>query len=150
MGEKITALTASETKKIDSIVEASFNEQDAMLTAVERRTYAITGIFEMLGGLTPVEAIYNSPQHPYSKALLSAMPSMDPDRRINSAPLIGDPPNPINPPSGCRFHTRCPHAEPVCVEKEPVLQEGTTSAEHFTACHITATDSGHSGNARVG
>ena len=98
----------------------------------------------------PVEAIYNSPQHPYSKALLSAMPSMDPDRRINSAPLSGDPPNPINPPSGCRFHTRCPHAEPVCVEKEPVLQEGTTSAEHFTACHMTATDSGHSGNARVG
>ena len=65
MGEKIKPLTASETKKIDSIVEASFNEQDAMLTAVERRTFAITGIFEMLGGLTPVEAIYNRIRVPF-------------------------------------------------------------------------------------
>ena len=65
MGEKIKPLTASETKKIDSIVEAGFDEQDAMLTAVERRTYAITAIFEMLGGLAPVEAIYNRIRVPF-------------------------------------------------------------------------------------
>ena len=96
----------------------------------------------------PVEAIYKSPQHPYSKALLSAMPSMDPDHRIDSMPLSGDPPNPINPPSGCRFHTRCPHAEPVCVEKEPALEEGETRTGHFAACHMTIPDSGHSVYAR--
>ena len=94
--------------------------------------------------LGPVEAIYKSPQHPYSKALLSAMPSMDPDNRIDSMPLSGDPPNPINPPSGCRFHTRCPHAEPVCGEKEPALEKGETRAGHFAACHMTNPDSGHS------
>ena len=65
MGEKIKPLTASETKKLDSIVEASFDEQDATLTAVERRTYAVTAIFEMLGGLTPVEAIYNRIRVPF-------------------------------------------------------------------------------------
>lgn len=100
--------------------------------------------------LGPVEAIYKSPQHPYSKALLSAMPSMDPDHRIDSMPLSGDPPNPINPPSGCRFHTRCPHAEPVCVEKEPALEEGETRAGHFAACHMTIPDSGHSVYTRAG
>ena len=65
MGEKIKPFTASEKTKMASIVEASFDEQDATLTAVERRTYAITAIFEMLGGLAPVEAIYNRIRVPY-------------------------------------------------------------------------------------
>ena len=62
----------------------------------------------------PVESIYGSPSHPYTRALLGAMPSMDPDRRGEQATLTGDPPNPINPPPGCRFHTRCAHAEACC------------------------------------
>src|SRR5437667_2005876 len=69
----------------------------------------------------PVEAIYENPRHPYTRALLSAMPSMDPDRRTQEAPLAGDPPNPINPPPGCRFHTRCPFAEEVCAHVSPDL-----------------------------
>ena len=64
----------------------------------------------------PVDSLYSAPAHPYTAALLSAMPSMDPDRRTKVAPLAGDPPNPINPPSGCRFHTRCKHADSVCSE----------------------------------
>ncbi|MBC8790645.1 MAG: dipeptide/oligopeptide/nickel ABC transporter ATP-binding protein, partial [Tagaea sp. CACIAM 22H2] len=67
----------------------------------------------------PVEELYDNPRHPYTRALLSAMPSMDPDRRTQEAPIAGDPPNPINPPSGCRFHTRCPFAEDVCGAKIP-------------------------------
>ncbi|MFZ8899893.1 MAG: ABC transporter ATP-binding protein, partial [Alphaproteobacteria bacterium] len=69
-----------------------------------------------------VDEIYDSPRHPYTAALLSAMPSMDPDKRTTVSPLTGDPPNPINPPSGCRFRTRCPFAERVCSEMEPELQ----------------------------
>ncbi|MGA1067024.1 MAG: ABC transporter ATP-binding protein, partial [Alphaproteobacteria bacterium] len=69
-----------------------------------------------------VDEIYDSPRHPYTAALLSAMPSMDPDKRTTVSPLTGDPPNPINPPSGCRFRTRCPFAERVCGEVEPELQ----------------------------
>jgi peptide/nickel transport system ATP-binding protein len=93
--------------------------------------------------LGPVDAIYNTPQHPYSKALLSAMPSMDPDQRISKAPLSGDPPNPINPPPGCRFHTRCAHAEAICMQKEPPLRELKSGAGHFAACHMTTENSGY-------
>ena len=95
--------------------------------------------------LGPVDQIYNTPQHPYSKALLSAMPSMDPDQRITQVPLSGDPPNPINPPSGCRFHTRCAHAEAICMEKEPPLRELKSGTGHFAACHMTTENSGYSG-----
>ena len=65
--------------------------------------------------------IYERMQHPYTEALLSAMPSMDPDRRTDRPPLTGDPPNPINPPPGCRFHTRCRFADDVCRRAEPPL-----------------------------
>src|SRR5207237_10746520 len=71
--------------------------------------------------LGPVDRIYREPRHPYTKALLSAMPSMDPRCRTMDAPLSGDPPNPINPPSGCRFRTRCPFVEAVCREVPPTL-----------------------------
>jgi peptide/nickel transport system ATP-binding protein len=91
----------------------------------------------------PVEAIYSAPTHPYSRALLSAMPSMDPDKRTLEAPLQGDPPNPINPPPGCRFHTRCKLAEGLCSQSAPGLfaleQRG-----HLAACHIAIKGSGHS------
>ncbi len=90
----------------------------------------------------PVEDIYNTPSHPYTQALLKAMPSMDPTQRTESAPITGDPPSPINPPSGCRFHTRCPHAEDVCQLLEPQLT--VTRPEHFVGCHMADIDSGHS------
>ncbi|MFK7945573.1 MAG: ABC transporter ATP-binding protein [Paracoccaceae bacterium] len=92
----------------------------------------------------PVDEIYDSPRHPYTRALLSAMPSMDPDRRATAAPITGDPPNPINPPSGCRFHTRCPHAEDICKLKAPVLRRVVQGGSHLTACHMTIPASGHS------
>jgi peptide/nickel transport system ATP-binding protein len=91
----------------------------------------------------PVDAIYSSPTHPYSRSLLAAMPSMDPDRRTLEAPLQGDPPNPINPPPGCRFHTRCTLAEGICSSSSPGLY-GLAQRSHFAACHIAIPGSGHS------
>ena len=92
-----------------------------------------------------VTAIYEATRHPYTRALLSAMPSMDPERRTEKPPLTGDPPNPINPPSGCRFHTRCPFAEPLCATAEPVLTQTNSNVPgHLAACHMTAPDSSHS------
>ena len=91
--------------------------------------------------LGPAEAIYGNPLHPYTRALLSARPSMDPRKRTREAPIQGDPPNPIDPPSGCRFRTRCPFAEDVCVAREPLLAE--TSAQSV-ACHMRRPGSGHS------
>ncbi|MBC7502920.1 MAG: ATP-binding cassette domain-containing protein, partial [Herminiimonas sp.] len=69
----------------------------------------------------PVEQIYGNPAHPYTRALLAAVPSMDPAHRTERPPLIGDPPNPINPPAGCRFRERCPHAEKICSAVAPQL-----------------------------
>ena len=94
----------------------------------------------------PVESIYGRARHPYTRALFSAMPSMDPDNRTMEAPLAGDPPNPIDPPAGCRFRTRCAFAESICEGPPPPLA-GAGSAHHLVACHMAREGSGHS---RVG
>ena len=89
-------------------------------------------------------ALRIAPAHPYTRALLAAMPSMDPDRRTMEAPLTGDPPNPINPPSGCRFHTRCKFAAPVCSQSQPV-EHVLADQMHLAACHAHIPGSGHPG-----
>jgi len=88
------------------------------------------------------EDVFERARHPYTAALLSSMPSLDPDRRTEEAPLAGDPPNPIDPPPGCRFHTRCTYAEAVCAEKEPALYEA--GGLHRAACLMVPPNSGHS------
>lgn len=91
----------------------------------------------------PVTTVYDDPQHPYTQALLKAQPTMDPHNRTTEAPITGDPPNPIRPPSGCRFHTRCPYAEEICSRIEPPLMpSGNTNRQ--VACHMTAPAPGHS------
>src|ERR1700751_6045490 len=69
----------------------------------------------------PIDAVFERPLHPYTRALLASRPSVDPTRRIAGPPITGDPPNPIDPPKGCRFHTRCPFAETVCETADPAL-----------------------------
>jgi peptide/nickel transport system ATP-binding protein len=90
-----------------------------------------------------VSEVYDNPQHPYTQALLKAQPTMDPHNRTTEAPIAGDPPNPIRPPSGCRFHTRCPYAEDICSRIEPMLM-ATGDGQRRTACHMTAPAPGHS------
>jgi peptide/nickel transport system ATP-binding protein len=90
-----------------------------------------------------VSELYEDPLHPYTRALLSAMPSTDPARRTEKAPLFGDPPNPVNPPSGCRFRTRCPHAEEVCARVEPPLSLLAATGGRAVACHMLVVASGH-------
>ena len=90
-----------------------------------------------------VHQVYDDPRHPYTKALLAAQPAMDPKHRTQEAPITGDPPNPIDPPSGCRFHTRCPFAEDICAQVAPdLIPSGSTS--RWVACHLWIPDSGHS------
>jgi peptide/nickel transport system ATP-binding protein len=97
----------------------------------------------------PVEALWTDARHPYTRALLAAMPSLDPDRRTREAPIAGDPPNPIDPPPGCRFHTRCPHAEAVCSTSAPKLMP-TGNVDHDAACFMIDPASGHSEAMRAG
>ncbi|NCZ29500.1 MAG: ABC transporter ATP-binding protein, partial [Betaproteobacteria bacterium] len=84
----------------------------------------------------PAETLFKAPAHPYTAALLSSMPSMDPDHRTEEAPLSGDPPNPINPPSGCRFHTRCKYQASMCQQSAPSLVPIQQQAEHQAACFL--------------
>ena len=83
----------------------------------------------------PAEAVYNTPIHPYTHALLSAVPIPDPRANANRKQVIleGDVPSPANPPSACRFHTRCPRATEICSQEEPPLIDHGNA--HFAACH---------------
>lgn len=80
------------------------------------------------------EDLFKNPLHPYTQALMSAIPIPDPKQRKKRIVLEGDVPSPINPPSGCRFHTRCPLAFDRCKKEEPVFQD--YGDDHFAACHL--------------
>jgi len=80
------------------------------------------------------DALSDTPKHPYTQALFASAPSMDPDRRMERPPIAGDPPNAINPPSGCRFRTRCPFAMPRCAEAAP--PPVTVAPDHDVACYL--------------
>ncbi|HZB94279.1 MAG TPA: dipeptide ABC transporter ATP-binding protein [Stellaceae bacterium] len=88
--------------------------------------------------LAPRDTLFRAPLHPYTEALLSAVPVPEPDARRQRIILSGDVPSPINPPRGCRFHTRCPYAEARCREEEPEMRE--LRPGQFVACHLRAVD----------
>jgi oligopeptide transport system ATP-binding protein len=86
--------------------------------------------------IAPAKELYNNPKHPYTEALLSAVPIPDPAIKRKRILLEGDVPSPIKPPSGCRFHTRCPVRVPACSENEQVLKQ--ISPGHWVACQVRA------------
>lgn len=104
----------------------------AMVKHISNRTAVM-----YLGKIVEVAAsdeLYSKPLHPYTKALLSSIPIPDPAVQRQRVSLRGEIPSPVNPPPGCRFHTRCSYAMPCCTEQEPVLIDA--GAGHQTACHL--------------
>jgi len=81
-----------------------------------------------------VDALTEAPKHPYTQALFASAPTMDPLRRLERPPITGDPPNPVNPPSGCRFRTRCAYVMPRCADATPPLIP--LAPDHHVACYL--------------
>ncbi len=84
--------------------------------------------------MAETEELFANPKHPYTEALMSAVPIPDPDFKMERIILQGDVPSPVNPPSGCYFHPRCPYAQEVCSQEAPVFRD--IGGEHFVACHF--------------
>ena len=84
--------------------------------------------------LAPTNELFFTPKHPYTEALMSAIPEVDPDIEMTPVHLEGEIPSPVNPPSGCHFHTRCPYVQDVCKTETPQWQE--IEPERFVACHF--------------
>ena len=84
--------------------------------------------------ITTRDNLFDKPLHPYTEILLSSVPVPNPRQQANRRLLEGDPPSPSAPPSGCRFHTRCPLAQAICKEQKPEL--GLRQSAHWVACHF--------------
>jgi peptide/nickel transport system ATP-binding protein len=105
------------------------------LAIVEHMTHRVAVMYlGKIVELAPKRDIFSAPKHPYTKALLSAAPIPDPGAVRQRIILQGDVPSPVNPPKGCRFHTRCPYVFDRCRREEPPLR--LTGKEHLTACHL--------------
>ena len=92
--------------------------------------------------VAPSEALYASPAHPYTRVLLDSIPVPDPFVAPADLPISGEPPSPVLPPSGCRFHPRCPSATDICRTTEPLLEPAGADSQHVVACHHPLTEAG--------
>lgn len=143
--EPVSALDVSIQAQVINILEDLKDEFGLTLIIIAHDLAVIRHIADRVAvmylgeivELAPAAELFAAPKHPYTEALLSAIPIPSTGARRLRTTLEGDPPNPIAPPLGCRFHTRCPHAQDRCRTERPVLRDvGTT---HSVACHFAET-----------
>ena len=101
---------------------------------VVKQHWSFAGPLGKLVELAGSDDLYRSAAHPYTEALMASIPEPDPEQKSAHKALSGELPSPLNPPSGCRFRTRCPYAAPLCAEQEPLLRE--VAPGHQVACHF--------------
>lgn len=141
--EPISALDVSIQAQVINLLEDLKVSEDLTYLFIAHDLGMVKHISDRIGvmylgkmmELSNSDDMFTNPLHPYTQALLSAIPKTNPrDAKRERIVLAGDPPSPTNPPSGCRFRTRCPHAMEVCALQEPQWKE--VEKEHWTACHL--------------
>jgi oligopeptide transport system ATP-binding protein len=142
LDEPVSALDVSIQSQIINLLEELQEEFNLSYLFIAHDMSVVRHISDRIGVMYlgniveegPANSLFEEPLHPYTKALLSAVPVPNPEYQRERIILKGEIPSPFNPPSGCVFHTRCPHAEETCKTKVPVKKE--YSPNHFVACHL--------------
>lgn len=141
--EPISALDVSIQAQIINLLEDLKHQEDLTYLFIAHDLGMVKHISDRIGVMylgrmmeeAPSNDLFNEPLHPYTQALISAIPALNPHQAKRERILLkGDPPSPVNPPSGCRFRTRCPHAMNVCAEVSPIWSE--VKPKHWIACHL--------------
>jgi peptide/nickel transport system ATP-binding protein len=144
--EPVSALDVSVQAQILNLLESMKERYGLTLVFIAHDLAVIKNVSDRvavmyLGKLCELaqsDDLWEQPAHPYTRALLASIPEPDPERPIPEEQLSGELPSPMNPPSGCRFRTRCPRAEERCAAEEPEIRELSTG--HYVACHFPHTD----------
>jgi peptide/nickel transport system ATP-binding protein len=139
--EPVSALDVSVQAQVLNLLEDLKEQYGLTLVFIAHDLAVVKNISDRvavmyLGKLCEVASsddLYARPAHPYTNILLESIPEPDPEADHSSANIIGEPPSPVNPPSGCRFHPRCQYADDICSQEEPVLK--SMGLNHFVACH---------------
>lgn len=140
--EPVSALDVSVQSQILNLMESLRDEFNLTYVFIAHDLSVVKHLSDRVGvmylgkivELTDKDKLYDDPKHPYTQALLSAVPSPDPDLVKDRIILKGDVPSPENPPKGCAFHTRCPQAMDICKQVRPIFNE--VEDNHFVACHL--------------
>jgi oligopeptide/dipeptide ABC transporter ATP-binding protein len=140
--EPVSALDVSIQSQILNLLSDLQNEFSLTYLFIAHNLSVVKHVSDRVGvmylgkivEMTTSRQLYASPKHPYTQALLSAVPVPDPELRRERIVLEGDVPSPINPPTGCHFHTRCRFVQPQCKQVEPEWRE--VEPDHFVACHL--------------
>jgi peptide/nickel transport system ATP-binding protein len=139
--EPVSALDVSVQAQVLNLLEDLKAEYGLTLIFIAHDLAVVKNISDRvavmyLGKLCEVagsDELYGRPAHPYTNVLLESIPVPDPEVAVRSTTITGEPPSPVDPPTGCRFHTRCAHADEVCVSTEPIMR--AIGDGHFVACH---------------
>jgi peptide/nickel transport system ATP-binding protein len=140
--EPVSALDVSIQAQILNVLDAMKERYSLTLLFIAHDLAVVKNVSDRvavmyLGKLceiAPSDELYRRPEHPYTQALLRAIPSPDPRARVEPMRVSGELPSPLNPPSGCRFRTRCPRAEQRCAVEEPTIR--AVGTDHYVACHF--------------